>query len=172
MWERKNQDEDFLNVRLGIGNIPLKLNVKYTSEDFSLTTDEMKEALKSIGENSKEIVNAPVTANLVARNKLVIIGEKYYQESMLKSIILQLITYHSYNDLKLVLMIDENKTGLWEEIKILPHLWSNARDIRFYANNFDDMSKVSFYLEQEYMARKYSEDDGNRVEQNLDYQHT
>ena len=172
LWERKNQDEDFLNVRLGIGNIPLKLNVKYTSEDFSLTTDEMKEALKSIGENSKEIVNAPVTANLVARNKLVIIGEKYYQESMLKSIILQLVTYHSYNDLKLVLMIDENKTGLWEEIKILPHLWSNARDIRFYANNFDDMSKVSFYLEQEYMARKYNEDDGNRVEQNLDYQHT
>ena len=170
LWERQVEDNDFLNVRLGIGTIPLKLKLSYASEDFSMSTDNLKEELKKIGESARDIQNAPVTISLTERNKLVLIGEKYYKESMLKSIILQLATYHSYNDLKLVLMIDEDKTGIWKDIKILPHLWSNSRDIRFYADNFEDMSKISFYLEQVYMARKYSEDNGRRTETGLTYQ--
>ncbi len=171
LWERRVEDEDFLSVRLGIGNIPLRINLNYASEDFSMSTDKLKEEVKQIGETAKDIANAPVTANLVERNKLVIIGDKYYRESMIKSIILQLATYHPYTDLKLVVMIDDDNADIWQNIKNLPHLWSNARDIRFYANNFEDMQKISFYLEQEYMARKYYEEDGERKEINLDYLH-
>ena len=169
LWERQVEDEDFLNVRLGIGTIPLKLKLVYASEDFSMSTDNLKEELKKIGESARDIQNAPVTISLTERNKLVVIGEEYYKESMLKSMILQLTTYHSYNDLKLVLMVDEDKSGIWKDIKVLPHLWSNSRDIRFYANNFEDMSKISFYLEQVYMARKYTEDNGKRAESNITY---
>ena len=172
LWERRIEDEDFLNVRLGIGTIPLKMNLSYAKEDFSLSTDALKEELKKIGDNAKDIVNAPVTANLALRNKMVIIGEKHYKEAMIKSIILQLITYHAYNDLKLVVMTSEEETSIWDDIKNLPHLWSNSRDIRFFANNFEDMQKISFYLEQEYMSRKYTDDDGTRREINIDYHHT
>ena len=164
LWERRLEDEDFLNVRIGIGTIPLKVKLSYAVEDFSMSTDNLKEELNKIGESAKDIENAPVTISLTERNKLVIIGEKYYKESMLKSIVLQLATYHSYNDLKLVLMVDENSSDIWDDIKILPHLWSNSRDIRFFANNFEDMSKISFYLEQVYMSRKYTENDGKREE--------
>ena len=170
LWERQVEDNDFLNVRLGIGTIPLKLRLSYASEDFSMSTDNLKEELKKIGESAKDIQNAPVTISLTERNKLVLIGEHYYKESMLKSIILQLTTYHSYNDLKLVLMIDEDKTEIWNDIKILPHLWSNSRDIRFYADNFEDMSKISFYLEQVFMSRRYTEDNGKRSETGLNFQ--
>jgi len=169
LWERQIESDDFLNVRLGIGTIPLKINLSYSVEDFSMSTDNLKEELNKVAESAKDIVNAPVTISLTERNKLVLIGEKYYKESMLKSLILQLSTYHSYNDLKLVLMVNDNTSDIWEDIKILPHIWSNARDIRFYANNFEDMSKISFYLEQVYMSRKYNEDDGKRTELNLNY---
>ena len=169
LWERKLDDSDFLNVRLGIGTIPLKIKLSYAMEDFSMSTDNLKKELNDIADNAKDIQNAPVTISLTERNKLVIIGDKYYKESLLKSIIFQLATYHSYDDLKMVLLVDENNTNMWDDIKTLPHLWSNSRDIRFYANNFDDMSKISFYLEQVYMARKYSENDGRREEINLNY---
>ena len=169
LWERKVEDFDFLNVRLGIGTIPLKIKLSYAIEDFSMSSDNLKEELNKIVESAKDIQNAPVTISLTERNKLVIIGDKYYKESLLKSIIFQLATYQSYDDLKLVLLVDGNDSNIWDEIKILPHLWSNSRDIRFYANNFDDMSKISFYLEQVYMTRKYSENDGKREEINLNY---
>ena len=170
LWERQVDDDDFLNIRLGIGTIPLKLKLSYASEDFSMSTDNLKEELKKIGESARDIQNAPVTISLTERNKLVLIGEEYYKKSMLKSIILQLATYHSYDDLKLVLMIDEDKSEIWNDVRVLPHLWSNSRDIRFYANNFEDMSKISFYLEQVYMARKYSDNNGQRTETGLNFQ--
>lgn len=169
LWERQIKSEDFLNVRLGVGTIPLKINLIYGIEDFTMIEDNLKEELKKVGESAKDIVNAPVTISLTERNKLVIIGEKQHKESILKSIFLQLATYHSYDELKLVLMVNEKSSDIWESLKILPHMWSNARDIRFYANNFEDMTKVSFYLEQVYMSRKYTEENGKRVELNLDY---
>ena len=169
LWERQIESDDFLNVRLGIGNIPLKVKLSYSTEDFSMSSDNLKEALRELGESAKDIQNAPVTISLTERNKLVIIGEKYYRDSMLKSIILQLTTYHSYNDLKIVLMVNNNSSDIWEKIKILPHMWSNSRDVRFYANNYDDMSKISFYLEQVYMSRKYTENDGKQTETNINY---
>ena len=169
LWERQIDSDDFLNIRLGIGTIPLKLKLNYAMEDFSMSNDNLKEELEKIGESAKDIEHAPVTISLTDRNKLVIIGEPYYRESILKSIILQISTFHSYSDLKIVLMINEDSCELWKDIKILPHIWSNARDIRFYANNYEDMTKISFYLEQVYMSRKYSEDNGKRVELNLNY---
>lgn len=169
LWERQVESDDFLNVRLGIGNIPLKVKLSYSSEDFTMVEDNLKDELKQLGESAKDIVNAPVTISLTERNKLVIIGDKVYKDSILKSIILQLVTYHAYSDLKLVLMVDDNSSDIWEKIKILPHMWSNARDVRFFADNYDDMTKISFYLEQVFMSRKYSEEDGKRSETNITY---
>jgi len=169
LWERQITSDDFLNIRLGLGTIPLKINLNYAIEDFTMSTDNLKEELNKVAESAKDIENAPVTINLTERNKLVLIGEKYYKESMLKNIILQLSTYHSYDELKLVVMANDRESDIWEDIKILPHMWSNSRDIRFYANNYEDMSKISFYLEQVFTGRKYTEDNGKRVELNLDY---
>lgn len=172
LWERQIKSDDFLTVRLGIGTVPLRINLSYSIEDFSMSDDNLKEELNQVVESAKDIQNAPVTINLVKRNKLVLIGEKNHKESMLKSILLQLVTYHSYDELKLVLMVNDKNSDIWENIKILPHMWSNARDIRFYANNYEDMSKISFHLEQAYMSRKYSESNGKRVEQNINHKNT
>ena len=169
LWERLIESEDFLQVRVGLGMIPLKLNLSYSVEEFTMVEDNLKEELKSVVSTAKDIPNAPVTINLVERNKLVLIGDSYYRESMIKSLILQLATYHSYNDLKLVFMINDSVGEFWNGVKILPHTWSNTRDIRFYANNYDDMSKISFYLEQVYTTRKYNEDSGGRKETDITY---
>ena len=64
---------------------PLNAIVGFSSE--ILEAKDLNEAQT----NAKDIVNAPVTISLTERNKLVIIGEKNYKESMLKSIFLQLI---------------------------------------------------------------------------------
>ena len=67
-------------------------------------------------------------------------------------------------------MISDNSSDMWENFKMLPHTWSDNKDIRFYATNYDDMSKLSFYLEQTFTSRKYSEaDSGKRVETAISY---
>ena len=169
LWERLPESEDFLRVRVGVGTIPLKAKISYAMEDFSMVEDNLKDELEKVGASAKDIPNAPITIDLTERNKLVLIGDNYYREAMLKSMILQLTTYHSYDDLKLVFLVSDDIGEIWESVKILPHTWSNTRDIRFYADNYDDMSKISFYLEQVFTQRKYTENDGKRTEVNLNY---
>ena len=160
LWQRKTDSEDFLEVRVGLGTIPLRINLSYSVEDFSMSDDNLKDALYNVANTAKEIPNAPVTLSLTAKNKLVLIGEKYYSEAMLKSIMLQLATYHAYDDLKLVYMINDS-SDIWETFKMLPHTWSDARDIRFFANNYDDMTKISYYLEQVFISRKNAATENN-----------
>ena len=169
LWERQINSEDFLNVRLGIGTVPLRLQLAYSMEDFSMVEDNLKDELNRLTESAKDIPACPVTIDLAERNKLVLIGETVYKETMLKSILLQLSTYHAYNDLKFVFMINDTTSELWDHFKILPHTWSDSKDIRFFANDFDEMSKISFYLEQVFTARKYADNDGKQIENDIDY---
>ena len=169
LWERQISSEDFLNVRVGIGTIPLKVRLNYSMEDFSMIEDNLKDELNKIVESSKDVINCPVTIDLTSRNKLVLIGERSYKESMIKSILLQLSTYHAYNDLKLVFMINDNTSDIWDHFRVLPHTWSDQKDIRFFARTYEEMSKLSFYLEQVYTARKYSDDNGKMVENDITF---
>ena len=40
--------EDFLNVRVGIGTVPAKLKLNYSTEDFSMVEDNLKDALSTL----------------------------------------------------------------------------------------------------------------------------
>ena len=51
-----------------------------------MTTDNLKEELERVGKSAETIPNSPVTINLTERNKLVLIGEKMYRDSLLKYI--------------------------------------------------------------------------------------
>ena len=169
LWERQIESEDFLNVRVGIGTIPLKINLQYSIADFTMDEDNLKQKLEQVAETAKEIPNCPVVVDLVERNKLVLIGEKQYKESMLKNIILQLATYQAYDDLKLVFMINDDNSDMWETFKSLPHTWSDNKDIRFYAKNYEDMSKLSFYLDQVFTARKSHNEENKREDGKINY---
>ena len=169
LWERQINSDDFLNVRIGVGTVPLRLKLNYATEDFTMIEDNLKDELAKVAECAKDINDCPVTIDLTKRNKLVLFGEMNYKESMLKSILLQLATYHAYNDLKMVFMVNDTTSDMWESFKILPHTWSDAKDIRFYANNYDEMSKISFYLEQVFTSRKYNDEDGKQVESSITY---
>ena len=169
LWERQVDSEDFLHVRVGVGDVPLKVKLSYAMEDFTMIEDNLKKALTSLADETKDIKECPVTIDLTVRNKLVIIGDTANRESMIKSILLQLATYHAYNDLKFVFMINDTISEIWENFKILPHTWSDSKDIRFFAKDYDEMNKISFYLEQVFTARKYSQDDDKQVETDITY---
>lgn len=162
LWESKINSDDFLNVRLGFGTIPLKVKLNYSEEKFTLLEDILKDKLKELIAESKYIQSCPITINLTDRNKLAL-DNNYYRHEMLKNILLQLATFYSYNDLKFVFMINNDTDTIWQNVKILPHVWSDNKDIRLFANNYEEMTKISFYLEQVYMNRKYSDNDGKII---------
>ena len=149
LWERKIENYDFLHIRLGIGDVPLKVKLQVPDEQFSMEDDNLVEVLNEIVEESKMIKSAPIITSLVEKDISALIIRDYgIFQRMMQSIIIQLIALHSYEDLKLVFLIKKENENYWEYVKMLPHVWDNAKDIRFFADNPDDMREISNYLEQ------------------------
>ena len=72
----------------------------------------------------------------------------------MKTIIFQLLTFHSYEDLKLVFLTSEENKKDWEYVKTLPHVWNNNKSVRYFASNYEEMQQLSAILEKELQNRK------------------
>ena len=62
----------------------------------------------------------------------------------MNSIILQLITLHDYNNLKLVVLTHEGST--LNSIRNLNHVWNNERSFRYFATNLHEAENISTEL--------------------------
>lgn len=154
LWEKKIENYDFLTVRIGIGDVPLDIDIQYPEEKFEMEDDNLVEILNDIANDSKILKSAPVTTSLVEKNiSAIITQEEQNADRFIQSLMIQLIAFHSYEDLKLVFLLKEDKSKHWEYVKMLPHVWNHTKQIRFYADDYDDMKEISAYLENELKNR-------------------
>lgn len=161
LWERKIEDPDFLSIRCGIGDVPLEIDMQYPEDKFTLDDDNLVDILNTIVNKSKILKEAPIAISLAEKNNaaLVIQNKTAIADQFMQNIIMQLITFQSYEDLKLVFLLKDDKDKKWEYVKMLPHVWDDTKKIRFFADNYDDMKLVSAYLEEEYNERIQYEDE-------------
>ena len=148
LWERKVDHSDFLDLRLGIGNRPVELDIKYPEEHFSMDTDDLKEITNTLVNKSKELENVPINLSLTEKYILGVVGKNTETREFVKQLLLQIIAFHSYEDVKLVFFVDEKTKEEWNFAKILPHVWSNDKQIRFFATDYEEMCELSGVLER------------------------
>lgn len=157
LWERKIEHDDFLNLRVGIGSVPAKIDLKYSTEKFTLDDDNLKTKLYNLVDIGINIAVSPVTVSLVERKNLVVVGDKTYRISIIENLILQIVTFHSNEEVKMVFFSSDD--NIWERYESLSYCWSNSRTLRYFATNYEEMTNVSFHLEQEYNKRKYKDEE-------------
>lgn len=153
LWERAIGHSDFLKLRLGLGNLPLDADVKFPEKKFTMEDDNLQDAMFSLGAEPKELVNVPVSVSLVDNMTVGIFGEYIQTVNMIKSLILQMISLHSYDELKIILMCDENDKDEWRFARFIPHFWDNDKTIRFIATNADEVKEISAYIEKNILSR-------------------
>lgn len=157
LWERKVEHSDFLALRLGIGNTPLELDIKYPDEHFTMDEDGLQAITRTIVDKSKDLNEVPISVTLTEKYILGVVGRWNETREFMKQLLLQIIAFHSYEDVKLVFLIDEKRQEEWEFAKILPHVWSNDKQLRFFATEYEEMCEISQYLERVLEARMEQE---------------
>lgn len=157
LWERKIEQDDFLSLRLGLGNKAVEMDINYPEEHFSMDEDNLKDILQSIMKKSKDLTGVPITLNLTEKYIAGIVGTKSETLEYVKQLIMQIITFHSYEDVKLVFFVDNDYAHEWEYVKTIPHTWSDDKKIRFFASNYEDMRQLSSWLSQDFQNRVSSE---------------
>ena len=169
LWEREIEQEDFLTLRLGIGTTELRGTISFPEEHFSLDDDNLLQEVYKLGAESRMLEDVPISLSFITNNITAIIGTANNKQQFIEGLLLQMMTYHSYEDLKIVILTNEKNSTNWDYLKVLPHCWSNDKSIRYFASNLDEAKEISLALEQELQARKYRDVNGKMELNTADY---
>lgn len=108
LWERKIEHDDFLQVRLGLGKMEPEIELSYPEEHFSVEEDNLKDMLQDVGESLKTMYDVPISVNFIKKNISAIVGKKELTKKFIDGLLLKIMTFHSYDDLKIVLLTNKN----------------------------------------------------------------
>lgn len=152
LWERTNTHGDFLKLRVGLGSLPLDADVTCPEKKFTMDEDNLQDAMLSLGSEPKVLNNVPISISLIEKFISGIYGSKAEVANLLKMLILQIVTLHSYDEVKVVL-IANNERGDWDFARYIPHFWDNDKKTRFFATNIDEVKELSAFLEGNILSR-------------------
>ncbi len=150
LWERRKTDEDFLSIRLGSGSVPMIAQKEYAPKRFELEPDELTEEMYALAEAPVLLDNAPVMLSLLRDYVVGVRGNHASAIDLFHRIVLQTVSTHSYDEVKIIILADEVDAACFDYIRYLPHCWSNDRSLRFFATSNSDVQQINKALSQEF----------------------
>jgi S-DNA-T family DNA segregation ATPase FtsK/SpoIIIE len=172
LWQKSIDQDDFLTISLGTGTIKSSIDIDLPQDHFSMDDkDDLFESFNNVLNESKNIEDAPFTLSLVDNNISAVVGEKNLCDKLLDNIFLQLMTFHSYSDLKIIVFTSQENEDRWEYLKILPHCWDNQHSIRYFATNLEEFNEIILDIDNVFSSRKdvsdesKIDDDGSELSQ-------
>ncbi len=156
-WDKRNDQSDFLVVRIGIGNTKFDADIAYTEEEFSIDESELRNKADQLIEEFKYIKDVPIGYSLKEHKTVAIMGNEYKTYNFVNNILLQVITFYSYEDLKIVIFTNDDKKYRWEYLKYLNHTFNNDKTFRFFATDYESTKNVAEYLNYETSIRLNNE---------------
>lgn len=158
LWNSLPTDEDFLNVWLGLGTVPVSFEVSGQTDAFELEEDQLRNKMKKIIDSSKSIQSAPISCNIRREQFVGIIGERQDTLDFAQQMILELSARHSYLDLKLIVVHSNKEKREWAFVKWLPHVFSNDRSVRYLCSNHQNWDVLAEPILQELNGRNRAEE--------------
>ncbi len=122
LWTRRPEHQGFLEVRLGLGEQPSRIDVELPSRTDSDETYWTR--LGEVDEANKTVSPVPVLEKFDRAGSIGVAGEPMWSNGVLRSIIAQLCGLHSPADLVMACFADLDNHLDWEWLKWLPHVGS------------------------------------------------
>nr|WP_278416181.1 type VII secretion protein EssC [Mediterraneibacter faecis] len=121
LFDRTPEDSDFLDVYLGIGTRKASRIIDYKLQEKLEVGDDLCSIPSELAVAYRDIQEAPVVVELKEANAIGIVGDNENRYSLMKNILLDLISRQYYGDLSVYVLIDEN-TDKYNWIQLLPHI--------------------------------------------------
>lgn len=153
LFEKIKENEDFLNIYLGQGTVLSKRQIDYKKQEKLEVGDELTEMPQKIYELFKNIDHAPIWADMKTSNAIGVVGDSKSLYGMLKNIVIDIAVRHYYGDVRIYLLVDDDKKYSW--MRFLPHLSNDNGTRNIVFNNesknsiFENLFRELTFREQE-----------------------
>lgn len=125
LWERRPSDSDFMNVRVGSGEIDFSMGIQIPKSGLSLEEDELRNRPQEIYNKYNRVSNAPITCSMLEYPICGIVGRPDETSKLINNMVTQIATHHCYTELRIVSVYDKMTSEELDWIKNLPHSHSD-----------------------------------------------
>lgn len=153
VWERSYYDDDFMEVRLGLGKRKNISEIEIPSVGYQVEEDELNSLAELLKNECEYMDQAPVSLDLKRLNSVGLIGNPALINAMIMNLVIQLAALHDSTELKLAFVYNDRNKVNYDWVKKLPHVWNSDMDFRLIANDKDEVLQLFRYLSLEYENR-------------------
>lgn len=153
LWERRKTDDDFLLLRIGSGSTPLHAQIDYAKRRFELDRDELLDEMYDLAEKKPLLTQVPILLDLKEDRVCGIQGRRQTAMAFMRAMVVRLSLLYSYDEVKMVFLVEEDDLRELEFVRYLPHAWDDQRRVRFVAT-----APSEAYQTGEYIARSLGKD--------------
>ncbi len=119
LWWRRPEHPEFLQVRLGLGDItPVTVTKRSSSYDG---VAEFEDRLAVLEKDFARLEDSPVIADLRSCGSLGLCGDRAVLDGVARGIMVQLICMHSPAEVSVVCLTSRSAVGRWNWLQWTPH---------------------------------------------------
>ena len=134
LYERDTIDEDFLHVSLGYSDKEPHYELKYMFDEFEGVKDDLSIEGKKVYDKYTTINNVQNTIDL-KQSHVGIIGDEKLVQDEVKRIILELSFFHSYHNVKMIMLTTQSNKEEFKFLDWLPHFCLHEYNLRTNISN-------------------------------------
>lgn len=163
LFDRSKDDEDFLTVRLGFGDIDSKKEINYKKQEKLEIEDNLQIMPEEISKEYKCVHNAPVTCSFKDANAIGIVGSEVNRFEMMKSIIVDICARQFQTDVKLFFVAEKEHKSKVRWLRMLPHVFNDDIGIRNIVCDDESKNILFEYLYKELTVREQNKSFENNI---------
>ena len=165
LWTREFSSSDFLDIRVGQGDIPMDCEITFPQQSFSLEDDDLKTEVERMASEDYSISNVPITHSLqYAKATGIVCKNRKILLDFINNILLQVSMFQSYDEAKVVLITNPQDEVNFQFAKWIPHLWNDEKTVRFIASTQEEMKELSIEFDKIIESRTTKDDANTSVE--------
>lgn len=148
LMDRTTAHDDFLELRIGTGIVPLTADIRFPDEHFSVEEDELATVVYGVSKEPTDIKQAPLSIDLKSSPVIGIAGEEELRREFVNGLITQIVALHTFEEVKLVMLTEEHDQARWGWTMYLPHVFDDEQVSRYVATGLEEAAEIGLTLER------------------------
>lgn len=167
LWDRRPSDSDFMSFRLGSGELPLSVDIRFPQRAFTMEEDSLLNRPREICETYRFVRDMPILCSAQHNPTIGITGSPAATAAFFRSAIVQLATHHSYNEVKFILFCDQESMADMDWVRGLPHFYDEERKTAYIASSKEEAAKLCSLFEKSIKERRSDRDGEDQYDHTL-----
>lgn len=144
---------DFMDLRVGVGDVPISAEIRWPERHFSLQDDRMLDRVSDMAKHPPLLRDIPLAFDPASFPITGILGERSEAWDFLRGLLIQVCSLYSYQEVKIMVIGSPDERAEWSFLDSLGHLYDDSRQHRYVALSYSGMVEESLLIERELAIR-------------------